>query len=78
LVIFGKKPETEFCDANYDGRVSMLDVVQTKLIIVGKEGEITFIDSYNKTVTVKKPINRIVVTWRGQLETLSNTWSRCG
>jgi len=61
LVIFGKKPETEFCDANYDGRVSMLDVVQTKLIIVGKEGKITIVDSANRTVTVEKPIERIVV-----------------
>jgi len=59
LVIFGKKPETEFCDANYDGRVSMLDVVQTKLIIVGKEGELTIVDSANRTVTVKKPVKRI-------------------
>ena len=32
LVIFGKKPSTKFCDANYDGRVSMLDVVQTCLL----------------------------------------------
>ena len=33
LVIFGKKPETDLCDANYDGRVSMLDVVQTLSLI---------------------------------------------
>jgi len=60
LVIFGKKPETEFCDANYDGRVSMLDVVQTKLIIVGKEAKLTIVDSADRTVTVKKPVERIV------------------
>jgi len=60
LVIFGKKPETELCDANYDGRISMLDVVQTKLIIVGKEGELTIVDSANRTVTVKKPVKKIV------------------
>jgi len=68
LVIFGKKPETEFCDANYDGRVSMLDVVQTKLIIVGKEGEITTVDSANRTVTVNEPVERIVVTDDNQAE----------
>ena len=61
LVIFGKKPETEFCDANYDGRVSMLDVVQTKLIIVGKEGKITIVDSVGRNVTIDKPVRRIVV-----------------
>ena len=60
LVIFGKKPETKFCDANYDGRVSMLDVVQTKLIIVGKEAKLTIVDSANRIVTVEKPIDRVV------------------
>jgi len=60
LVIFGKKPETEFCDANYDGKVSMLDVVQTKLIIVGKEAKLTIVDSAGRTVTVKKPVKRII------------------
>ena len=64
LVIFGKKPETEFCDANYDGKVSMLDVVQTKLIILGKEAKLTFIDSREgyprKIVTVEKPVKRII------------------
>jgi len=64
LVIFGKKPETKFCDANYDGKVSMLDVVQTKLIILGKEAKLTFIDSREgyprKIVTVEKPVKRII------------------
>ena len=60
LVIFGKKPETEFCDANYDGKVSMLDVVQTKLIIVGKEGELKFKDSADRVVTVDMPVKRII------------------
>ena len=70
LVIFGKKPETDLCDANYDGRVSMLDVVQTKLIIVGKEGEITIVDSANRTVTVSKPVKRIVSLNLGASEVL--------
>ena len=70
LVIFGKKPETEFCDANYDGRVSMLDVVQTKLIIVGKEAKLTIVDSDDRIVTLKKPIKRVVVLWEGHLTNL--------
>ena len=35
-VIFGKEPETTLTDANYDGKISMLDIGQTKLIILGK------------------------------------------
>jgi len=46
----------------------MLDVVQTKLIIVGKEGEITIVDSANRTVTVNEPLERIVVTDDNQAE----------
>jgi len=65
LVIFGKKPETDLCDANYDGRVSMLDVVQTKLIIVGKEGELTVVDHINRIVTIHKPVDRIVSVFPG-------------
>ena len=61
LVIFGKKPETDLCDANYDGRVSMLDVVQTKLIIVGKEGKLTLKDFLDRTVTVKEPVRAAVL-----------------
>ena len=68
LVIFGKKPETEFCDANYDGRVSMLDVVQTKLIIVGKEGELTVLDGNGEPVTVSKPVKRIIVEYQDNAE----------
>jgi len=63
LVIFGKKPETEFCDANNDGRVSMLDVVQTKLIIIEKAGKLTVIDALNRTETLEMPIERVVITF---------------
>ncbi|MHC1635501.1 MAG: hypothetical protein ACXQTS_02605, partial [Candidatus Methanospirareceae archaeon] len=48
LVIFRKKPETRFCDANYDGKISGLDVVQTKLIIVGKEGRNTIVKYFGR------------------------------
>ena len=70
LAIFGKKPKTTLCDAKYDGRINVLDVIQTKLIILGKEKELTIIDSTERVVTAKKPLERIVVTWRGQLEML--------
>ena len=68
LAIFGKKPKTELCDAKYDGRINVLDVIQTKLIILGKERELTYIASDDKTVTVKKPIKRIVALLSSSLE----------
>jgi len=60
LVIFGKKPATTFADANYDGKISMLDVGQTKLIILGKEKTLTIVDIGDRTVTVPRPIERVV------------------
>ena len=60
LVIFGKKPATTFADANYDGKISMLDVGQTKLIILDKEKKLTLIDHAGRTVTVPRPIERVV------------------
>ena len=60
LVIFKKKPKTDFADANHDGKVSMLDIGQTKLIILGKEKELTLLDMADRVVTVPRPIERIV------------------
>ena len=62
LVIFGKKPATTFADANNDGKISMLDIGQTKLIILGREKQLTLIDQADRTVTVSRPIERIVST----------------
>ena len=70
LAIFGKKPATDFADANYDGKISMLDVGQTKLIILGKEKKLTFIDACGRIVTVKKPLERIVVFNHGMFLTM--------
>ena len=60
LVIFGKKPATAFADANYDGKISMLDIGQTKLIILGKEKQLTLLDMADRTVTVPRPVERVV------------------
>ena len=70
LVIFGKKPATTLADANYDGKISMLDIGQTKLIILGKEKRLTLVDQAGRTVTVPRPIERIVVTGRDDIRTL--------
>ena len=61
-VIFGKVPETTLTDANYDGKISMLDIGQTKLIILDKEKKLTLVDMADRTVTVPRPIERVVST----------------
>jgi iron complex transport system substrate-binding protein len=68
LIFFGKKPETELADAKYDGKINPLDFIQIKLIIVGKEKELTLLDGAERIVTVKKPVTRVVVTFRQALE----------
>ena len=72
LIFFGKKPETELADAKYDGKINPLDFIQIKLIIVGKEKEITLTDNAeaDRIVTVKKPIERIVVPSMYVLQTM--------
>ena len=60
LIFFGKKPETELADAKYDGKINPLDFIQIKLIIVGKEKELTYIGIFGEAETVNKPIKRIV------------------
>jgi iron complex transport system substrate-binding protein len=70
LIFFGKKSETELADAKYDGKINPLDFIQIKLIIVGKEKELTVVDSVDRRVTVKKPVKRMVVTFRQSLELL--------
>ena len=71
LIIFKKKSETPLADANYDGKISLLDLMQTKLIIVGKAGKITIIDSAERAVTLNMPIERVVaLSTRAPLGTL--------
>ena len=70
LIFFGKKPETELADAKYDGKINPLDFIQIKLIIVGKENELTVVDAADRTVTVKEPLNRVVVFNHGMFVTM--------
>ncbi len=62
LIFFGKKPVTELADAKYDGKINPLDFIQIKLIIVGKEKELTVVDSADRIVTVKKPLKRVFIS----------------
>jgi iron complex transport system substrate-binding protein len=71
LIFFGKKPETELADAKYDGKINPLDFIQIKLIIVDNEKEITIVDSADRIVTVKKPVEQIIaIAPLGGLETM--------
>jgi iron complex transport system substrate-binding protein len=84
LVIFGKKPVTTLADANYDGKISMLDIGQTKLIILGKEKQLTLLDQADRTVTVPRPIERVVspsldgiraIVTFGEVDKLVGVWN---
>jgi iron complex transport system substrate-binding protein len=70
LIILEYRDRTELADAKYDGDIDILDMTQIALIILGREKEITIVDFYDKIVTVEKPIESVIVTWRGQLELL--------
>ena len=59
-IIKGTNAPTNFSDANYDGKVDSLDVVQIEMIISGEENELTFIDSANRTVTLRMPLKSLV------------------
>jgi iron complex transport system substrate-binding protein len=69
-VIDGTNEETELADANYDGEIDEEDIAQIELIIAGVETELTLIDGATRTVTVGKPVERIVVCFPHALETL--------
>ena len=61
LIILEYKDATELADAKYDGEIDILDMTQIALIILGREKELTIIDAADRTVTVNKPVERIVV-----------------
>jgi len=69
-IIDGTIEETELADANYDGVIDEGDTAQIELIINGEEKKLTIIDSADRIVTVKKPVDRIVIVNRNVLETL--------
>ena len=59
-IILRLEDETELADANYDGRVSVADMTQIGLIILGRESKLTLVDSADRIVTVNKPVKSIV------------------
>ena len=70
-MILRLEDETELADANYDGRVSVADMTQIGLIILGRESKLTLVDSADRIVTVNKPVERIVFTNQAMTEGIS-------
>jgi len=65
-IILGLDDQTQLTDAKYDDKVDILDVTQIELIMLGGEKELTIMDSADRTVTIKKPIERIVICSCGE------------
>ena len=70
LIILEYRDKTELSDAKYDGKINMQDVTQIELVILGKEKELTFIDVCEKAVTIKKPVEKIVVLSDSQADAI--------
>ncbi|MGB4087577.1 ABC transporter substrate-binding protein [Methanothrix sp.] len=60
-IIDGKKRQNWLSDADNSGKIDGSDITQVERIINGTQTEITIIDSDNKTVTVKQPLERLVI-----------------
>ena len=59
-MILRLEDETELADANYDGRISVADMTQIGLIILGRESKLTLVDSADRIVTVNKPVEKTI------------------
>jgi len=60
LIILEYRDRTELADAKYDGEIDILDMTQIALIILGREKELTILDSADRTVTVEMPVERVI------------------
>jgi iron complex transport system substrate-binding protein len=69
-MILRLEDETDLADANYDGRVSVADMTQIGLIILGRESKLTLVDSADRIVTVNKPVERVVIDMPATYETI--------
>nr|CBH39971.1 putative ABC transporter, solute binding protein [uncultured archaeon] len=77
-MILRLEDETELADANYDGRVSVADMTQIGLIILGRESKLTLVDSSERIVTVNKPVERVISsdTLMAEAISLLGAWDR--
>ena len=65
LIILEYRDKTELSDAKHDGKINMQDVTQIELTILGKDKELTLLDSTDRVVTVQKPVESIVSVSHG-------------
>ena len=61
LITLEYRDETELADAKYDDKINMPDVTQIELTILGREKELTFLDSNKDCITISKPLDGIIV-----------------
>ena len=59
-IIHGLTPQRQLADANIDNKFDMQDVTQTELIIMRKETRLTLLDERGDTITVHKPVKRVI------------------
>jgi len=69
-IIDGKEKGTKLADANHDGKVDAEDIDQINNIIQWDETLLTLIDTANRTVTLKMPVERIVAVTDDSAEAL--------
>ena len=60
LIIFDYRDATELADAKYDSDINILDMTQIALIILGREKELTILDSEGEVKTISMPVNEIL------------------
>jgi iron complex transport system substrate-binding protein len=59
-LINGTQSPTRLADANNDGKIDSLDIDQVERIMEGTESNIIINDALNRTVTVKRPVERVI------------------
>jgi iron complex transport system substrate-binding protein len=78
LIILEYRDRTDLADAKYDDKINMQDVTQIELVILGKEKELTFIDSADRIITLDMPVETMVIGHPGDAEAvrLLGAWDR--
>jgi iron complex transport system substrate-binding protein len=67
-VVLGLDDQTQLADAKYNGETDILDLTQIELIMLRQEKELTLLDMIDRTVTIPRPINRVVTISDGLVE----------
>lgn len=67
-IMDGSEQPTDFADANYDGAIDEKDVDQIEAIIEGSEDELVLMDSADRIVRVKMPLQKVATCSRHFLE----------